>query len=558
MSIKEVALSIYNRVLELLVYSWNSSDVRGNCGYLNPWPSPSLANPTTETETHTLIWPSAALFLFVCRERAIHSKMKRPSGHVKRLSLILLLVLLVWVSSLNPCHARRGKHWRPKRATVASLSKKKGKSTGRGSSHHHEGAGGSSPATKKKMPGTSYGTGNSTIFDVLDFGAKGDGATDDTKAFQAAWASACKVEGSTVVVPSQFTFLVGPISFSGPYCQQNIAFQLDGTIIAPTNVRAWGSGILQWLEFTKLKGIHIRGSGVIDGRGSAWWTSDFPDQDLMSTELSSKMPSIKPTALRFYGSFDVVVTGITIQNSPQCHLKFDNCVGVQVFNMTVSSPGNSLNTDGIHLQNSRDVMIHSTNLGCGDDCISIQTGCSNVYVHDVKCGPGHGISIGGLGKDSTKACVSNVTVKNVNMHNTMNGVRIKTWQGGSGSVQGVLFSNIQVSEVELPIVIDQFYCDKSSCKNQSAAVALSGIQYENIRGTYTVQPVHLACSDSFPCTDVTLTDIHLEPIQEHYHMYETLCWQTFGELRTPSVPPIDCLQMGKPSNNKIQSDHDSC
>ena len=64
----------------------------------------------------------------------------------------------------------------------------------------------------------------------------------------------------------------------------------------------------------------------------------------------------------------------------------------------------------------------------GDDCVSIQTGCSNVYIHNVNCGPGHGISIGSLGRYNTKACVSNITVRDVMMHNTMNGVRIKTWQ----------------------------------------------------------------------------------------------------------------------------------
>ena len=131
-------------------------------------------------------------------------------------------------------------------------------------------------------------------------------------------------------------------------------------------------------------------------------------------------------------------------------------------------------------------------------------------------------------------------------------------QGGSGSVQQVLFSNIQVSEVELPIVIDQYYCDKSKCKNQTTAVALSGITYERIRGTYTVKPVHLACSDNLPCVDVTLTDIKLEPLQERYHLYDAFCWQTFGTLTTPAVPPIECLQVGKPSNNRIQTDRDSC
>lgn len=70
-------------------------------------------------------------------------------------------------------------------------------------------------------------------------------------------------------------------------------------------------------------------------------------------------------ALRFYGSYNVTVTGITIQDSPQCHLKFDNCIGVSVYEMNVSSPGDSINTDGIHLQNSKDVLIHNTDLACG-------------------------------------------------------------------------------------------------------------------------------------------------------------------------------------------------
>jgi len=122
----------------------------------------------------------------------------------------------------------------------------------------------------------------------------------------------------------------------------------------------------------------------------------------------------------------------------------------------------------------------------------------------------------------------------------------------------VLFSNIQVSEVELPIVIDQFYCDKRTCKNQTSAVSLAGINYERIRGTYTVKPVHFACSDNLPCVDVSLTSVELKPIQEQYHLYNPFCWQTYGELKTPTVPPIDCLQIGKPTNNRIQTDHDLC
>ncbi|KAK8561114.1 hypothetical protein V6N12_048189 [Hibiscus sabdariffa] len=459
---------------------------------------------------------------------------------------MFLVAFLVWSSSIETCIARRGKHWRQRRhAAAASLYKKKTKDHGQGQGHHNYHNGGSkphkttpppSPKPKVNVPSTpppqkGYGNGQqSKVLDVLHFGAKGDGKTDDTKAFQAAWAAACKVEASTVVVPASYVFLVGPISFSGPYCQANIVFQLDGTIIAPTDSQPWGKGLLQWLEFTKLKGITVQGKGIIDGRGTGWWQdAQFEDPyddekkliiPLNSTvqerppmpvrnELSGKMPSIRPTALRFYGSFNVTVTGITIQNSPQCHLKFDNCIGVVVHDMSISSPGDSPNTDGIHLQNSKDVLIHGTNLACDNKQLLAFNFKSNL-------------------------------------------------QGGSGNVQGVLFSNIQVSEVQLPIVIDQFYCDKRTCKNQTAAVSLSGITYERIRGTYTVKPVHLACSDSLPCIGVTLSGIQLKPLQERYHLYDPFCWQTFGELTTPTVPPIGCLQIGKPSNNRVQSAYDVC
>lgn len=83
-------------------------------------------------------------------------------------------------------------------------------------------------------------------------------------------------------------------------------------------------------------------------------------------------------AIRFYGSINPTVTGITIQNSPQCHLKFDNCNGVLVHDVTVSSPGDSPNTDGIHLQNSRDVLIYKSNLACGN--ISIMDKLFHIYI----------------------------------------------------------------------------------------------------------------------------------------------------------------------------------
>ena len=58
-----------------------------------------------------------------------------------------------------------------------------------------------------------------------------------------------------------------------------LILQLEGTILAPTNAKAWGSGLLQWLEFTKLNGLSIKGSGTINGRGQQWWTYSDPNDD---------------------------------------------------------------------------------------------------------------------------------------------------------------------------------------------------------------------------------------------------------------------------------------
>ncbi|TQD98082.1 hypothetical protein C1H46_016347 [Malus baccata] len=477
--------------------------------------------------------------------------------NLKTLLFFVLIAFIISFSSFfEPCDAREGgnkQHWRKKQK-------------GYGGDHRRAAWRGDSYITPDETAVTlgKKSGGGSNVFNVLDYGAKGDGKADDTKAFEAAWAAACKVQASTISVPSGSVFLVKPISFSGPNCEENIVFQLDGKIIAPTSSGDWGSGLLQWIEFTKLKGISIKGTGVIDGQGSVWWndspkynpaneSTDSSLDDLQATEsYSGKMPSTKPTALRFYGSDLVSVTGITLQNSPQAHLKFDACTNVQVSGISISSPGNSPNTDGIHLQNSQNAVISASSIACGDDCVSIQTGCSNVYIHNVNCGPGHGVSIGGLGKDNTKACVSNVTVRDVKMHSTLTGVRIKTWQGGSGSVQNIMFSNIQLTEVETPIMIDQFYCDKSKCQNQSSAVAISGVNYVNIQGTYTSNAVHFACSDSSPCTGVSLDTIELKSVDEGKHLYDPFCWEAYGVLKTSTVPRIDCLKKGKAST-KAQS-----
>ncbi|MCD7447668.1 hypothetical protein HAX54_032287, partial [Datura stramonium] len=105
--------------------------------------------------------------------------------------------------------------------------------------------------------------------------------------------------------------------------------------------------------------------------------------------------------------------------------------------------------------------------GAGDDCISIVTGSQKVLATGITCGPGHGISIGSLGAGNSEAHVSDINVNGAKLSGTTNGLRIKTWQGGSGSASNIKFQNVVMNGVKNPIIIDQNYCDQETpCKDQ--------------------------------------------------------------------------------------------
>ncbi|KAG0598331.1 hypothetical protein M758_12G064200 [Ceratodon purpureus] len=254
-------------------------------------------------------------------------------------------------------------------------------------------------------------------FNVLSYGAVGDGDHDDTEAFEKAWKDVCATQDGILEVPIGHTFLVNPITFSG-LCKGRTNFQLDGEIKAPKSMDAWKDKGLNWIVFEEMSNLIVSGKGTFNGQGQNWWSCK-----------QKKKCKRAPTAVLFSKCDDCTITGVKFVDSQQKHFVFSDSNNGLVDSITIEAPPDSPNTDGIHLNVCTNMIIRNSNVKTGDDCVSIGKKNSNIKINNMYCGVGcHGISIGSLGKDHGEVeRVTDVEVSNSVLEETTNGLRIKTW-----------------------------------------------------------------------------------------------------------------------------------
>ncbi|KAG9441634.1 hypothetical protein H6P81_017488 [Aristolochia fimbriata] len=356
-------------------------------------------------------------------------------------------------------------------------------------------------------------------FNVLDFGAVGDGRTDDTEAFKRAWEATCAAHGdvSTLVVPRR-TFLLNSNRFSGKCNATLIFFRLFGNLIAPTRdaFKGWKS----WITFYKVDGLTVTGTGTIDGQGSSWWPRNCMDE--------------ASTSCFFTSCLMLNVRGVKLKNSARSHMTVNGCGRVSIQNIHISSPANSPNTDGINIGSSWNVQVSDSIIESGDDCISFLAGSYHINVSHITCGPGHGISVGSM----DTGIVEDVKVSNCIFKNTLFGARIKTKQGGTGHVKWVKFRDNHMQSVYTPIIIDQYYASRM---NQSSAVAIEGVEFTNFWGTASGKlGIKLACSQSVPCTDIRLREINLASATPNKQL-SSYCLSARGPHCGDCSPAVRCL-----------------
>ncbi|KAL5997935.1 hypothetical protein ACLOJK_008869 [Asimina triloba] len=380
----------------------------------------------------------------------------------------------------------------------------------------------------------------SNYYNVVDLGAKADGRTDSTKAFLHAWAKACaSSHPSTIHVPPG-SYLLSQIVFAGPCRNHAISIQLEGRLVPPSNY-ATVSTSSHWLLFHTVRGVSIYG-GTLDGRGSGLWACKASQRSDCPEGVAS---------LTFNNAEDIEISGLESINSQLYHIVINGCRNVVMNGVGARAPGNSPNTDGIHVQKSTGVKITRSVIKTGDDCISIGPGTQNLRIRNIACGPGHGISIGSLGKSLNEEGVQNVTVKSVVFTGTQNGLRIKAWpRPSNGFVKGVVFEHAIMRNVRNPIIIDQHYCiGKHKCPPLNSGIKISHVTYRDIQGSSaTVTAVKFDCSASNPCTGIQLKDVKLTYHGRRRNKHNTLAQSSCKNVRGKAsgvVMPSGCLYKDK-------------
>ncbi|KAK3189877.1 hypothetical protein Dsin_029438 [Dipteronia sinensis] len=176
----------------------------------------------------------------------------------------------------------------------------------------------------------------------------------------------------------------------------DITLRMDGTLVAPTDFRVLGKAE-NWVSFDQVSGGSIIG-GSLDAKGSALW--------VCKAYAGTNCPN-GATTLSITNSNNIRISGLLSLNSQLYHIVINRCQDVIVEGIKVIASGNSLNIDGIHVQQSMNVKIINS---------SIKTGMivCPFALPPTTCGLKVSLAarIGSLGKDMEEEGVQNVTVKN--------------------------------------------------------------------------------------------------------------------------------------------------
>ena len=211
------------------------------------------------------------------------------------------------------------------------------------------------------------------------------------------------------------------------------------------------------------KNAGIMGDGTIDGRGYAqimghdysWWElarASEPKDDLYY--------SIRMITADHADGFTLY--RIHLVNSANYHVSVSNTNGFTAWGVHLQTPVNkdfdARNTDGIDPGTSQNITVAHSWIDNGDDNIAIKQGVTHMSVLDDHFYTGHGMSIG----SETVLGQSYVYVDGLTEDHTTSGIRIKSNVKRGGPVHDLVYRNVCMRGVGIPISISPYYTNQTT------------------------------------------------------------------------------------------------
>lgn len=320
------------------------------------------------------------------------------------------------------------------------------------------------------------------VYNVRDYGAKGDGKTLNTKAIQSAIDKCFSNNGGTVLIPAG-DFVSGTLELkSNVTIHLSAAAKLLGSpkredYTAGKGVPS-GNGNIVFLYAVNANNIRIEGNGTIDGNGLAFYNGKGDNTGPGQHGIGGNFD--RPHLAIFYqctrlSMYDVFCTAsayhcFRILGCKQVHID-----GVRIYNRV------NRNNDGFHFNNSEYVHLVNSDVQCQDDACALFG--SNRFVTINNCTFSTRWSVFRFGGGQSQ----NIAVSNCLIYDTY-GCPIKI-SAGKASIENFTFSNIIMRNVTGPIGIG-FSGPSDNNNNQEAQKPfIRNIVFNAIRATVVAQPV---------------------------------------------------------------------
>ena len=333
--------------------------------------------------------------------------------------------------------------------------------------------------------------GNTVI--LSDFGGVADGVTLNTEAFRKAVSSLEKQGGGHLVVPAG-VWLTGPIVLKDSI---DLHLEKGAFLLASPDKTQFlrdDGKVTPFITASKRSDVSITGEGIIDGNGE-WWRGvkrskvsdvEWKDYQRMGGTVAENgtlwypfslnhLPDIAPTykeqermrthLVRFTDCTRVLVSGVTLQNSPKFHLVPQRCKHVSIVGVTVRCPWNAQNGDGIDLMQSTDVLVADCTVDVGDDGICLKAGGGSAALKDgptarvLICGNTVFHAHGGfvIGSEFSGG-IEDVVVKDNTFSGTDTGLRFKSAPDRGGHTSRIRINNVYMSDIrDQAIVFETSY-----------------------------------------------------------------------------------------------------